>query len=362
MQLQAGNKDNLNLWKQLCKVSENMFQDVYSRLGVDSRLTICGESFYNDKLPGTIDILRKKGVIEESDGASIMWVEGSQVPLMVQKRDGGYGYDSTDLAALLYRTQKLKADWHLYVIDNSQALHVDNVIGAGRKVGWLKPTDRAEHVGFGVVKGSDGKKFKSRSGDTVRLVDLLDVARDRMEAALKQRKADGACDLTDAEIKHAAEVMGYGGVKYFDLRQHRGTDYEFDYDRMLSPDGDTAVYMQYAHARISSIFRKAEAQSGVKVQDLLKDVDLRIEHPNEMALVCDLLRFYEVLETVIDELVPHKLCDYLYRLSGRFSGFLSHCRVLGSPEMNSRLLLCYATQQVMRAVLTMLGIDALDRI
>lgn len=221
------------IWKLLCDISRLEFQKVYDRLGV--RLEEYGESYYNEMIPGAIEALAGKKLLQEDGGATIMWCGPKyQIPLMVRKSDGGYGYDSTDLAAIRYRLEKLERDWVIYITDAGQALHFHMVFDAARLVGWAKDErHRLDHVGFGVVQGEDGKRFKTRSGDTVRLVDLLDEAVQRMSASLLERIKEGKCSLSEAEAKETAHALGYGAVKYADLKQNPTTDYQFSYDRYV---------------------------------------------------------------------------------------------------------------------------------
>ena len=397
--LQAGDPINRAMWQSMVDVSSAMFNEVYSRLSVDKRLTMCGESFYNSRIPAVIEELSAKGLLEDSDGALVLRVPGQEVPLMVRKGDGGFGYDSTDLTALKYRLQELHADWIIYVVDLGQSLHFDLVFGGGVRAGWYTPgapgAPRVQHTGFGVVQGEDRKKFKTRSGETVRLVDVLEEARTRARAILLERATAAAAAPSsaaaasapaplaaappqlDAAAEHAAAVLGYGGVKYFDLRQNRTSDYVFNYDRMLSPDGDTAVYMQYAHARICSILRKAAAEFAVDVPSVVASTTGVATsaagagggvwaHPSEVALALELARFQEVVEEVQVDLLPHHVCEYLFRVAQCMSNFHRDCPVLRAdvpPETrDNRLRVCAATSLVMKTALGLLGIEALERI
>ena len=279
-------------------------------------------------------------------------------PLIVQKKDGGFGYDATDLMALKYRIDTLKADWVIYVVDSGQSLHFQQVFAAARQAGWVRDA-RLDHVGFGVVQGEDRKRLRTRAGSSVRLVDLLDEACDRAAAIMRQRVGAGLSSLSDgAEIARGAEKLGIGGVKYFDLRQNRLSDYVFSFDRMLSPDGDTNVYLQYSHARIMSILRKA----GRDAQVLANAADITLEQEAEWKLACSLLRFNDVIEQIAGDLMPHRLCNYLYELCSALNGFYSDCRVIGAPEQESRLALLAATEKVMRQGFALLGIETLDRV
>ncbi|KAK8808678.1 hypothetical protein WA538_002410 [Blastocystis sp. DL] len=356
--LQSGKEKNVRMWKMLCAVSERMFSKVYKMLNVDPRLKMMGESFYNPLLPLMVNELKEKGLLEDDNGAKVFFPLEGKPPLIIQKSDGGYGYDSTDMTALKYRIQEQKADWVIYVVDSGQALHFELVFAAARKAGWVGDV-RLDHVGFGVVQGEDKKKFKTRAGKSVRLIDLLTEARERATAIMKQRVADGVSGLTDEkELEEAAAQLGYGGVKYFDLRQNRLNDYVFNFDRMLSPDGDTNVYLQYSHARCMSILRKAPED----VDHLKEHTTITLEHPSEWDLACYILRFSDVLEQVPDDLMPNRICKYIYDLSIKLNGFYRDCRVIGAPEQNSRLLLIAVAEKVMRQGFDLLGLVTLDKI
>jgi arginyl-tRNA synthetase len=301
----------------------------------------------------------EKGLLKISDGATICFLDGFQIPLIVKKSDGGYGYDSTDMAAISYRLRDLHCDEIIYVTDAGQELHFRMVIAAAQAAGWIGPGKRVDHVGFGVVQGDDGKKFKTRSGETVRLVDLLDEAVRRMEANLRERKAEGKCLLSDEEIHSTAAAIGYGAVKYFDLRQNPATEYIFSYERMLDTRGNTAVYILFAYARIQSILRKA-----LEADEAALDFSafITLEHDAERQLSFTLLQFEDVISQFQGDLVPTRICDLLYSLAVRFSDFVTNCRVLQSPEQASRLLLCTAVKSTMKTCLELLGITPIDRI
>ena len=286
-----------------------------------------------------------------------MFVDCQKIPLIVRKSDGGYGYASTDMAALRHRINEEHADWIIYVTDSGQSVHFQMVFEAAQKAGYI-PKDREvriDHVPFGLVLGEDGKKFRSRSGDVVRLVELLDEAKERCKSTIKERRPD----ISDEELDNSSSVMGYGAVKYADLKSHRTTNYRFSFDEMLSLQGNTAVYLLYAHARINSIFTK----SGRDPQELLaQGKQVSIEHDAEAALAKHIGRFPEAVEAALHELAPNRITDYLYDLSGVFNQFYTECKVVGSPEEDSRLLLAYAAALVMRQCFSLLGITPLFRI
>ncbi|KXS11511.1 arginyl-tRNA synthetase [Gonapodya prolifera JEL478] len=373
--LQGGDPDSIRRWQRICDASRREFQAIYDRLGV--QLVERGESFYNPMLAGVVEELQKLGVAKESDGAMCVFVEGREDPLIIRKSDGGYGYGTTDMAALKHRLNVEKAEWIIYVTDVGQASHFDLVFAAGRKAKWLPQDEtqspRVSHVGFGLVLGEDGKKFKTRSGDVVRLVELLDEAKDRCAATIQEYRGatvqtedqpapettGASVSFTPAELDHAAGAMGYGAVKYADLKNSRLSNYRFSFDSMLSLKGDTAVYLLYAHARIASIFRKTDRD----VPALAKVTVPILAHPREFELALHLCRFTEAIENLLEDLMPNRLTSYLYDLSEKFNLFYQDCRVIGSGEYEeSRLVLCEATAVVMRKCFHLLGITELYKI
>ncbi|KAH1241745.1 Arginine--tRNA ligase, chloroplastic/mitochondrial [Glycine max] len=360
--LQSGEEKYHNAWQQICDISKAEFEKVYQRLGV--LLEARGESYYNDLIPPTLERLDKLGLIEEDDGARVIFVEGANIPIIAVKRDGGFNYSSTDLAALWYRLNVENVEWNIYVTDVGQWQHFDMVFKAFRRAGWL-PNDENEfpkctHVGFGLVLGEDGKRFRTRSSETVRLVELLDEAKRRCKASLLER--DAVKDWSEEEIEKTAEAVGYGAVKYADLRINRLTNYTFSFDQMLNDKGNTAVYLQYAHARICSIMRK----SGKDIEEIKKNGNIVLDHEDERALGLHLIQFPEVgnvFEESLTNLLPNVLCEYLYNLTEIFTKkFYTNCQVVGSPEETSRLLLCEATVTVMRQCFHLLGIEPVYRL
>jgi arginyl-tRNA synthetase len=327
VELQAGEKKATEIWKLLCDISRLAFDQVYQRLGV--KLEEFGESYYNSQIPGVISELEEKGLTKLEAGATCVWVEGRRVPLIVRKGDGGYGYDSTDIAAIKYRLQTLKSDWIVYITDDGQSSHFDLVFEGAKLAGWYTEKTRVEHIGFGVVQGEDGKRFRTRSGETVRLVDLLDEAKDRAIETLTGRVKEGRSDLKPDDIQKTGEALGYGCVKYFDLRQNPGTNYKFSYDKMLDPQGDTAVQLIYAFARGHSVLRKAEKDHGAVVSDLTYSGTWA--HESEMALAFELIDFQDVIIQVLKDLSPNGLCNYLRVIVGFFTAFYTNCPVMKVP-------------------------------
>ncbi|TQM33606.1 arginine--tRNA ligase [Nocardia bhagyanarayanae] len=357
--LQAGDPATLARWSEIVAESEKAFGEIYDRLHV--LLTpedYVGESFYNPMLAETIDELVGKGIVVDSDGALVFFSEevtgpdDQPVPLMVRKRDGGYGYDTTDLATIRYRINTLAVDRLLYVTDSRQALHFQLVFEAARRAGWLTDDIAAEHIAYGTVLGPDGKPFKTRAGGTVRLLDLLDDA----VAKARQVVAEKNPELPSAELDEIAEQAGIGAVKYADLSTSRVKDYTFDLDRMAALNGNTAVYLQYAHARIRSILRKADQP------DATVNPELRLASA-ERALALALDAYGGTVDEVATTLEPHRLCGYLYDLARDFTTFYDNCPVLAAeePTRNNRLALCRLTARTLRHGLGLLGIAAPER-
>ncbi|TDC13506.1 arginine--tRNA ligase [Streptomyces sp. 8K308] len=362
VELQAGDPETMALWQRIVDESKIYFNAVYSRLGV--LLTdddIMGESAYNNDLVALSEELEESGVAVRSDGAlcvffdDIKGPDNKPVPLIVRKADGGFGYAATDLAAIRNRVGSLHADTMLYIVDARQALHFRMVFDTAGRAGWL-PDGVAHHLPFGTVLGKDGKPFKTRSGETVRLMDLLDEAVERAAEVVSSK----APDLSPAEVAERAAEVGIGAVKYADLSTSRSRDYVFDLDRMVSLNGDTSVYLQYAFARIQSILRKA-AERGASAA-AHPEVSLA---PAERALGLQLDGFGETLESVAESYEPHKLAAYLYGLASQFTTFYDQCPVLGAPEpavVANRLFLCELTARTLREGMALLGIHTPERL
>jgi arginyl-tRNA synthetase len=361
--LQAGDARTLELWRELVEISKLHFFAIYHKLGVTLQAAdIRGESAYNSALPETAAELERLGLAKINDGALCVFApgfanrEGEPLPLIVRKQDGGFGYAATDLAALRYRTQTLRGTRLLYVVGAPQAQHFAMVFAVGELAGWLKPPVRAEHVAFGAVLGADKKMLKTRAGDTVRLASLLDEAVERAEAELKRRDPDG-----DPAVRRTlAPQIGIGAIKYADLSNDRIKDYVFDWDRMLAAEGRTGPYLQYAYARIHSIFRKA-AEGGIARGTT---ATIRLAEPAERALALELLGFGRAVTEAAETLHPHRLCGYLYDLAAAFTAFFEACPVLRAPDdatRDSRLALCGLTARALARGLDLLGIHAPER-
>jgi arginyl-tRNA synthetase len=353
--LQSGDPDTLRLWQQLVDLSMQHFNRLYRKIGV--LLTdddLAGESMYNHLLPTVIDRLRTAGLLQESDGADVVFPpgyknrDGEPLPLIVQKRGGGFNYGTSDLACVLDRVERVKATLLLYVVGAPQAQHLAMVFDVATMAGWLQPPTRAVHVAFGNVLGSDRKILKSRSGEPVRFVDVVDDAIERATAAVREKNPELPADQQLA----IGTMVGVGALKYADLSTDRIKDYVFDWDRMLAFEGNTAPYLQYAHARIKSILRKDRNAAGDAHSALV---------PQERELILRLLQFDAAVQDTLDKYSPHKLCTYLFDLAHAFTSFYEACPVLNSPEQAFRIQLCEQTARVLAKGLDLLGIEAPER-
>jgi arginyl-tRNA synthetase len=355
--LQGGDDATLGLWRRLVEESMRYINGIYRRL--DVTLTagdIAGESFYNRMLPEVVAELQARGLATEDEGAICTFPpgfsgrNGAALPLIIRKQDGGYNYAATDLAAIRYRVQSIGARRILYVIGAPQAQHLAMVFGTAKQAGWLPPETRAEQVAFGSVLGTDKKPFRSRSGDSIKLELLLDEAESRAAAIVREKNTD----LEPSTIAAIAHAVGIGAVKYADLSTHRIRDYVFDWDRMLSLEGNTAPYLMYAHARICSIFRKSAVPASASAAIVLHD-------PAERALAMELLDCSQIVHEVAETLEPHRLCGYLYGLATKFAVFYQQCPVLRAETeelRQSRLMICRLTARVLGHHLDLLGIRA----
>lgn len=362
VQLQAGDAECLRLWRSFNEISLSHCQEVYDRLGVKLGMAdVRGESAYNDDLAGIIDELRRQKLLTEDQGAQCVFMdefknsEGQPLPLIVQKADGGYLYATTDLAAVRYRHNQLKANRVLYFVDQRQALHFQMAFAAARLAGFADASMQLEHMGFGTMNGADGRPFKTRDGGTVKLIDLLNEAEQRAYTLVKEKNPQ----LEESELQGIARAVGIGAVKYADLSKHRASDYSFNFDLMLSFEGNTAPYMLYAYTRVASVFRRL----GVSLHDPL-DGQIELQHSAEQDLAAGLARFSEVLANLADKGTPHILCTYLYELAGLFSSFYEQCPILSSEDTNvrnSRLRLAALSGRTLQTGLDLLGIQTLER-
>lgn len=358
--LHDGDPENRRIWQEILPFCRQAIDAVYRRLGVAFDYTL-GESFYHDQLAGLVEELLARGIARYSDQAVCIFLDGFEAPMIVRKQDGAYLYATTDLATLRYRMETWHPQAILYVVDHRQSLHFEQLFAAARLMGYRDV--ELVHVSFGTVLGKDGRPFKTRAGDTVGLESLLDEAVRRAEAivaANDDAKPDGP-ELSPGERRRIAEVVGIGALKYADLSQNRTSDYEFDYDKMLAMHGNTATYMQYAYARVRSIFRK----QGIDAQALrAAGACILLPTPAERALGLELLRFSEALDLVLDDYRPNQLTNYLFELANRYSVFYEQCPVLKAENeglRQSRLLLCDLTARTIRQGLELLGIDVVEK-
>ncbi|MGI2930517.1 arginine--tRNA ligase [Vibrio fluvialis] len=361
VKLQGGDAFCLDMWKKLVDVTMIQNQRNYDRLNVSlTRDDVMGESMYNDMLPGIVADLKQKGLAQEDDSAQVVFLEefknkdGEPMGVIIQKRDGGFLYTTTDIACAKYRYETLGADRVLYFIDSRQHQHLMQAWTIVRKAGYVPEAVTLEHHAFGMMLGKDGRPFKTRAGGTVRLADLLDEAEERAKALIESKNPDLDAD-EKAEI---ATTVAMAAVKYADLSKHRTTDYVFDWDNMLAFEGNTAPYMQYAYTRVASIFAKA----GVSPDNLTGDI--KITEEKEKALIAKLLQFEEAVQSVSREGQPHILCSYLFELAGQFSSFYEACPILIAEDESlkqSRLKLAALTAKTIKQGLSLLGINTLER-
>ncbi|MBW4620189.1 MAG: arginine--tRNA ligase [Cyanosarcina radialis HA8281-LM2] len=363
VKLQSGVEESRFAWNLLCEQSRREFQQIYQLL--DVRLDERGESFYNPLLPAVVEDLDQAGLLVEDAGAKCVFLEGftnkagEPLPLIVQKSDGGYNYATTDLAALRYRIQEDEAKRIIYITDAGQASHFAQVFQVARRAGWIPDDVELVHVPFGLVLGEDGRKVSTRAGESVRLKDLLEEAIARFRAYLEAKCIEDQREET-AEFKaEVSKVVGISAVKYADLSQNRTSNYIFSYDKMLAPLGNTAPYMLYAYARIRSIGRKGQ----IDFDRLGNEAKVLLQDETELNLAKHLLQLSETINAVETDLLPNRLCQYLFELSQKFNQFYDRCPVLEAeaPVKTSRLLLCDLTARTLKLGLALLGIPVLER-
>jgi arginyl-tRNA synthetase len=385
VKLQGGDEENLRIWHEMIALSQKQFDTIYARLGVKFDHAF-GESFYNPRLKPLVDELVARGIARESEGAMAIFFDAppqlKEQPALIRKSDGGFNYTTTDLATLAYRLETWRPDEIIYVTDGRQQLHFQQVFTAFRRwqtvlsegrvtrapdsssdknlgLSELAPPKndvKLAHVWFGSILGEDGKPFKTRSGETVKLADLLDEAEDRAFKIVSDKNPD----LPEAQRREIARVVGLGAVKYADLLPNRQSDYVFSWDKMLALQGNTAPYLQYAHTRIRSIFRKVTETSNIEY----RTSNIELVAPEEFALAKHLLNFGLTLEAVAEEYRPNFLCNYLYELAGKFTSFYENCPVLKADDAasrDSRLALCDLTARVLKQGLETLGIETVEQ-
>ncbi|MCF1439472.1 MAG: arginine--tRNA ligase, partial [Shewanella sp.] len=360
VELQSGDEYCLNLWREFNDISMSHCLDIYERLGVSlTKADVHGESAYNDDLPQVVKDLDAKGLLSESGGAKVVFQEefhnkeGEPLPVIIQKADGGYLYATTDLAAIRYRANVLKADRILYFVDQRQALHFQQVFSLAKTAGFAPEAMSLEHLGFGTMNGEDGRPFKTRSGGVVKLVDLLEEANARALELVRSKNPD----MDEQELAHIAKVVGTSSVKYADLSKNRASDYIFSFEQMLSFEGNTAPYLLYAYTRVAGIFKRVEEID-------LSGATLSLDHEKEKELGNKLAQFGEVLSRMVSKGHPHVLCGYLFELAGAFSSFYEACPVLNAEteaQKHSRLLLSQLTAKTLKQGLNLLGIETLER-
>ncbi|MEM9768424.1 MAG: arginine--tRNA ligase, partial [Cyanobacteria bacterium P01_D01_bin.71] len=361
--LQSGDQVARQAWQVLCDQSRQEFQKIYDRL--DVTITERGESFYNPLLSDVVTNLKQQGLLVEDQGAQVVFLDGftnkagAPQPLIIQKSNGGFNYAATDLAAIRYRTQQDGAERILYVVDAGQANHFNQVFQVAEKAGWVPKKVELAHVPFGLVQGEDGKKFKTRSGETVRLKDLLDEAVTRARDDLASRIDAENRQESEEFIQLVATIVGIGAVKYADLSQNRTSNYIFSYDKMLALQGNTAPYLLYAYVRVQGISRKG----GIDFQTLGTNAAVYLADESEFTLAKHILQLDEVIAEVVQDLYPNRLCQYLFELSQKFNQFYDRCSVLQAdePERTSRLILCDLTARILQLGLSLLGIRVLER-
>ncbi|QMI05501.1 arginine--tRNA ligase [Citrobacter sp. RHB25-C09] len=362
VKLQGGDEYFREMWRKLVDITMTQNQITYDRLNVTlTRDDVMGESLYNPMLPGIVADLKAKGLAVESEGATVVFLdeyknkEGEPMGVIIQKKDGGYLYTTTDIACAKYRYETLHADRVLYYIDSRQHQHLMQAWTIVRKAGYVPESVPLEHHMFGMMLGKDGKPFKTRAGGTVKLADLLDEALERARRLVAEKNPDMPAD----ELEKLANAVGIGAVKYADLSKNRTTDYIFDWDNMLAFEGNTAPYMQYAYTRVLSVFRKSDIE-----ESALANAKVVIREDREAQLAARLLQFEETLTVVAREGTPHVMCAYLYDLAGLFSGFYEHCPILSAENdevRNSRLKLAQLTAKTLKLGLDTLGIETVDR-
>ncbi|EBP6614634.1 arginine--tRNA ligase [Salmonella enterica] len=362
VKLQSGDTYFREMWRKLVDITMTQNQITYDRLNVTlTRDDVMGESLYNPMLPGIVADLKAKGLAVESEGATVVFLdefknkEGDPMGVIIQKKDGGYLYTTTDIACAKYRYETLHADRVLYYIDSRQHQHLMQAWTIVRKAGYVPDSVPLEHHMFGMMLGKDGKPFKTRAGGTVKLADLLDEALERARRLVAEKNPDMPAD----ELEKLANAVGIGAVKYADLSKNRTTDYIFDWDNMLAFEGNTAPYMQYAYTRVLSVFRKADID-----EQALASAPVIISEDREAQLAARLLQFEETLTVVAREGTPHVMCAYLYDIAGLFSGFYEHCPILSAENdavRNSRLKLAQLTAKTLKLGLDTLGIETVER-
>uniref|UniRef100_A0A0N5B571 Probable arginine--tRNA ligase, cytoplasmic n=1 Tax=Strongyloides papillosus TaxID=174720 RepID=A0A0N5B571_STREA len=366
VKLQNFDEEFVKAWKLICDVSRKNFENIYKRL--DINLVERGESYYQNLMKKVVNDLEVAGVVKTEEGRKVFFPTNCPIPLTVVKTDGGFTYDTSDLAAIQQRLFEEKADWVLYVIDAGQSLHMETIFAAARDLKWYdEEKKRIEHISFGLVLGEDKKKFKTRSGETVKLSDLMDEGLKRASDKLVEKERDKV--LSQEELEAAKNAVAYGCIKYADLSHNRCHDYVFSFDRMLDDKGNTAVYLLYAYARIRSIARNAGVEK-VSLEKYIKDLSdgaIPLDHPAEFKLAKHILKFCDTILTALDTFLLHQICDYVYGLATTFHDFYNECYVIqkdrdGNVKLyENRLVLCEVTADIMSSCFNILGIKCVNR-
>jgi len=367
VRLQSGDAVCIKAWQLICDVSRKEFQEIYNSL--DVKIIERGESFYQSRMESLIKSLNATGFLEEDEGRKIMWGDDfKEFPLTIEKTGGGFTYDTSDMATIKQRIEEEKADWIIYVTDSGQSSHFKAIFSCAKRAGILDPSKvRVDHVGFGVVLGEDGKKFKTRSGDTVKLSALLDEGLKRSMDKLKEKERDKS--LTPAELVDAQRNVAFGCIKYADLSKNRTNEYVFSFDKMLDDKGNTAVYLLYAYTRIRSIARNCGEKFVQDLPRIKRETTIVLDHEKEWKLAKVLIQFPDVIARIVKELHIHYLCEFLYQISTAFTEFYDVCYCIEKNKQGeilkinaSRVLLCEATAAVMQQCFDILGLKTLQRI
>ncbi|SCQ17004.1 arginyl-tRNA synthetase, putative [Plasmodium ovale] len=347
------------IWSKICESSIKEFNKIYKIL--DIKLDYVGESFYIPKIPTILEILKNQNLLISIGDALCYKSENFNVPLFLQKSNGGYGYDSTDITALHHRLITLNSDCIIYVTDNGQLSHFEILFELSKKAQWVKDGIKLIHVGFGLVLNTDNKKFKTRSGTTVKLINLINEGTERAKKDLleriKMKSQEEKNYFNGIDIDQLSEALCVSAIKYFDIKQHRNTDYKFSYDSMLSVKGNTGLYIIYAYSRICSIFRK----SNINIDELSKE-EMNLSSPYEINLGLHILKFPDVFHFILKNMLIHKLAEYMYDLTTIFTSFYENCKVLNSENEKSRLLLCAVTKSLLRICMELLGMKAIEKL
>ena len=357
--LQKGDPDARKAWEFICQISRENFEKVYKKLGVS--LYEFGESFYDDLCRKLVSQLEKENIIVENQGAKIIRVEGFKTPMIIVKSDGGIGYDSTDLAALNYRINELKADWLIYVVATEQSDHFKMLFKAGEIAGFYKKGQvRLDHMAFGLVQGSDGKKISTRKGGSFKLIDLLEEGAENAAIEMRKRneKTKDGEKMSEEYIKEASEKLGTSAIKYYDLKQFRTTGYRFDFKKMLDDKGNTAVYLFYSYVRICSIYRKINIDEK-RIEEMIKNGKIEVKEKAERKLLAHLLLFNDVIDDVLKDLSLNLLCDYVYGIATKFSEFYESCKIAGN---DSRILLTELCKRFMKLSFDLLSLTPIEKI